>query len=298
MISENEEITRLYLEGKSISFIQNLLKIGSKKVYKALKDKGILVRKKGDQIYAKNPLDDTFFERIDTEEKAYILGFLYADGYLNKKRYSTLLTLQGRDKVILEKMCKLIFKDSFHLVKDREQFRMCIYSKKIYEDLEKLGLFQCKSFTLQFPDNKMVPERLVHHFIRGYFDGDGCMTYAKSAKYHGIYGCFSILGSKDFILKLQEILEAKLKGQISVRQEKRSPMIWTLTGASEDTIKSFYEYVYSDAKISLERKELKFKNFFFERQEYKISVENKTIKYKQREGVKRGPYAKRVHSIV
>lgn len=54
-------------------------------------------------------------------------------------------------------------------------YRLACYSKKSYTDLINKGCGINKSLILKFPDETQVPQNLISHFIRGYFDGDGCV---------------------------------------------------------------------------------------------------------------------------
>ena len=168
---------------------------------KILKEQGISLRKKISS-------DDTLFEKIDTEEKAYWLGFLYADGnvYYNEKRvsYRIELGLAEKDLNHLEKFKK--FLNCTNEIKYRQNikaYRIMIGSKKMCNDLIKLGCVPNKSLILTFPTEDQVPLELQRHFIRGYFDGDGCITYRKSGSSPGI----NMLGNLEFLLKINEFFE-------------------------------------------------------------------------------------------
>ena len=68
----------------------------------------------------------------------------------------------------------MIFINNEKLNNNRQnQYKICVCGTKIHHDLEKHGCVENKSLILQFPTT--VPEELMHHFIRGYFDGDGCI---------------------------------------------------------------------------------------------------------------------------
>jgi hypothetical protein len=126
-------------------------------------------------------LDEHYFDEIDTPNKAYILGFLYADGYNNEVNHTIVLTLHEKDKDILEKIRKELKceKPLYHISsvnkhdgKPRELESLILASKHMSETIKKWGLVPNKTFTLEFP--KFLSDNLVCHFIRGYFDGDGC----------------------------------------------------------------------------------------------------------------------------
>ena len=84
--------------------------------------------------------------------------------------------------------------------------RFSIRNAQLHDSLIKQGCVPNKSLILTFPDINVVSEDLVRHFIRGYFDGDGCLSFNKN-KY-----CtpnISILGTKQFLEKLETISNFK-----------------------------------------------------------------------------------------
>lgn len=140
-----------------------------------------------------------FFEKW-TPEMAYILGFLYADGDIEDVRKSSrtqYTTIASVDKEILESIRKAM--GSEHNLNYRAPrkvtygngktyessgiYRLRIGSKKMFDDLLKLGLTPRKSLTIKFPDN--IPNDCFSHFVRGYFDGDGCVTIKKGKGKYG-----------------------------------------------------------------------------------------------------------------
>lgn len=131
----------------------------------------------------KHNLNESFFEKIDSEEKAYFLGLMYSDGYIFSSKHTKGLgiQLQEPDKELLIKFNQCLKSNYPLMVVKRldENHQNCIrlygYSKKIAEDLTKQGCFENKTKKLQFPSCNQVPSNLIHHFIRGYFDGDGCV---------------------------------------------------------------------------------------------------------------------------
>ncbi len=119
-----------------------------------------------------------YFKVIDTDEKAYWLGFIAADGavFCNGRQYSITLDLQPGDLHWLER-----FRDTIALAATitRHGTRSCsvsIGSKEMFQDLIALGIGPRKSNTLEWPS---IPEPFVIPFLLGYFDGDGSFTRRK-----------------------------------------------------------------------------------------------------------------------
>lgn len=146
-------------------------------------------------------INSNFFETIDTEEKAYWLGFISADGGIDKhlkKRLS--ITLHGQDKRHLEKFLECLesthpitsfdktFNDGIH----RFGCRVSINNAKIVSDLEKLGVGPQKSLTLK-PCSE-IPENLQCHYWRGMIDGDGSLFETARKSYRlCLYGSLDTL---------------------------------------------------------------------------------------------------------
>ena len=134
-----------------------------------------------------------YFDTIDTEEKAYWLGFLFADGNLSVPSYTTKegkikngrykisLELKAEDIEHLKKFAKAIdYEKEIKTVKcsgyddTTKRCRLMFNNKHMWNTLNNLGCTPRKSLTLQFPN---ISEKLEIPFIRGYFDGDGCLSY-------------------------------------------------------------------------------------------------------------------------
>ncbi|ASB89277.1 MULTISPECIES: helix-turn-helix domain-containing protein [Bacillus] len=124
-------------------------------------------------------VNDSFFETIDTEEKAYWLGFISADGcvYIKKNSGSRILeiSLNIKDVNHLVKFNKCL-DSNYPIIQNTNSCRVSIVSRKIFQDLLKLGVTERKSKTLIPPTEQLIPPNLMFHYIRGYFDGDGGFT--------------------------------------------------------------------------------------------------------------------------
>lgn len=168
-----EIIERAYnhcLQGASIAETARLLSVNDETLAKDLK-----------QLCGYKPLhdgkkrvNDSYFEKIDSEEKAYWLGFLVADGYNNGK--GTIEFCQcDNHKDAVEKFRKAIqsqHKISEKIVDGHLEWRISIKSEKMSKDLLNLDIVPNKSYVAIFPQ---IEESFYPAFIRGYFDGDGCV---------------------------------------------------------------------------------------------------------------------------
>jgi len=200
--------------------------------------------------------DHDYFENIDTEDKAYWLGFIYADGYVvnnpQSRNYELGIQLKQSDIEHLKKFNKCINGNIeikiIHKVDNISDRYLCsirLYSKKIIEDLNKHGIVQNKSFIIEFPTN--LQDDLLKHFIRGYFDGDGSIWIYKRKN---ILRCKFTSGSKIFLDSLSDILKLKNINTFIVKSNN----CFDLYIAGRDSTRNFLEYIYDDSNIFLDRK--------------------------------------------
>lgn len=257
-----ESVLSLYQEGFSTKSIAEKQRIPYQKVCSAIKRSG-LMRSAYDQIYKIHKIKDDFFEKIDCEEKAYFVGFIYADGYLYKRSNRLSISLQNRDIYILERLRKLLKSDvPINPEANKNCSRINFYNKKMYEDLEHKGLHQNKSFTIQFPSSDIIPNHLMRHFIRGYFDGDGSVCTYKQSAYNSLRGYYSFVGNENFIKDLDAFLSLHIFGHRTLSSKSNCPRCFNISCGSKRGIKEFYDFIYHESSIFLTRKKEKFENYF------------------------------------
>lgn len=129
----------------------------------------------------KKNLNQDFFKKW-SPEMAYVLGFFAADGnMLRNNRGAHFVEFQITDKQILFDIRRLV--GSNHKITARTRgprwktnYRLQLGSKEWFFDLQKLGFTPAKSNTLKLPQ---IPESLLAHFVRGYFDGDGGVYFKR-----------------------------------------------------------------------------------------------------------------------
>jgi intein-encoded DNA endonuclease-like protein len=142
-----------------------------------LNDNNIYIRNNSESKVKNNPTDELFFDEINTEEKAYILGFLWADGYNNIKCSKIECSLAEQDKDILIKISLIIFGDDRVKQYNRDDTRqdrvsLVIFSERFCERLNGYGLNTLRNSKEGVPLCH-IPDDIFHHFIRGLWDGDG-----------------------------------------------------------------------------------------------------------------------------
>ena len=188
------------------------------------------------------------FEIIDTEEKAYWLGFLYADGSVGSTDNRIELGLAEKDLNHIEKFKEFIgVPNKISYRPQTKSYRYIFKSIPCKEDLIKQGCVPKKSLILKFPTEQQVPNYLIKHFIRGYFDGDGWFSNTSS--------CFQvgIIGTEDFIKGFLNIIEIQNKNNkiFTVHREDGAKR-YVFSGLNDVT--NFLNWIYKDATIYLDRK--------------------------------------------
>lgn len=196
--------------------------------------------------------NENYFSRIDTEEKAYWLGFLYADGAVGKNTNIVELSLKSSDISHLEKYKKsLQFNEDKHIYCDNVRCRISHSSKKLKNDLINLGCFPQKSLILAFPTDNQVPSILIHHFVRGYIDGDGSVMIGKNHKNIYTKPRMNILGTKEFLIGLVNAM-----GWEMCKYYKKGN-VYSIEWNGKRALK-YLDDIYLDATIYLDRKYLKY----------------------------------------
>lgn len=246
----------------SISKISKEFNIDKATLSNRLKELGIEI------INHQNKLkfDETIFDSIDTEEKAYWLGFIYADGYISSKDNSFEISLQESDYNHLEKFnifSKHIKNNvSIREIKSNNQiYKKCTWTIRnthLHDTLNNYGCVPNKSLILQFPNiNIFKSKELIKHFIRGYWDGDGCLTYGDKEHNHIQ---ISVLGTEDFLTKLKENLPLKFDYVLGYNNKKQSLITRTLQLNGKNAFE-ICKYLYEDATVYLDRKYERYKEY-------------------------------------
>lgn len=210
------------------------------------------------------------FFKVWSKAMAYVLGFIAADGYVFKNpRGSHYLGFTSTDKEIIVKIREALASNHKIGVKNKHlqnpnwkrNYTLQIGGKGLTTDLKKYGIIQNKSLVLKFP---IVPLRYLGDFIRGYFDGDGCVHLGKYWKRdrNRLDWSFSTdftSGSKKFLVGLHRALGRKLLGGYLYSKKGG----YQLTFSRADSVALFklmYNNVSSD--LFLERKYNKFLKAF------------------------------------
>ncbi len=210
------------------------------------------------------PVNHNYFSNIDHQNKAYWLGWIWSDGNICTDKYSKIISLglNYKDLKIIENF-KQDLQSSHKIIEgkyiyDKYKLRhvatIKLASKQIFDDLLKYGITPRKTYDNTAPKN--IPEQYLSHFIRGLFDGDGCITrYSKIPSNINV----SISSTYTTCNWLLQTIKAVLDVGGGIYQHKHSPVSWEWKLQGRNGVIKFYQYIYHEAERFLERKYNKFK---------------------------------------
>jgi intein-encoded DNA endonuclease-like protein len=248
----------------------NLTKIAKK--YTVNKNTVVYYFKKYNIVYNSKirnyGVNHDYFSEIN-EEVFYWAGFIAADGCISiRKKFNNqnlIINLGEKDLSHLERFKSHI--KSYHPIKkktvknskinpkwnDRNTYCLTISSKKIFEDLKKFGIGPNKSASYDMPE-WLINHGLISHFMRGYFDGDGCIYINKpSNKIKVNQARLSVIGSEKFINNFCNIIYNKLSitnKSISFRNK-----MTVITYGGNNLTYIVGKFLYENANVFLKRKQ-------------------------------------------
>lgn len=254
-------VMNLISDGRKVPEIANILNINKVTINSFLRTHGIKLNPDKGNVH--------YFDTIDSYAKAYIVGFIAADGALVKTKTSTTLTITIKyaDKAVLEfikseignehKLQEIIRPSSFDPSKIIHHIRYTISDRYITKALNKLGITSNKSLSM---GNiiKNIPYEYRDAFIIGYFDGDGSVTI-RNGQYPNNRGILcrdyslyiQIRGTKDFLLGICNHLK------IDVTHIHQNDSIPHLSFASKKDTYRFFQ-CYKNLPFYYKRKHDKF----------------------------------------
>ena len=260
----DKRIIELYKSGLSMKKVSKEVGVSASTVSNVIKRYGETPREQHQKGHSKGTtknrkyyFNQSIFETIDTEEKAYWLGFLYADGYVGYRGLVS-LGLKESDLKHIELFRTFLGAEKINIkyYSKTKSYRINICSVKLASDLCLLGCEQKKSKTLTFPTSEIVPDNLIHHFMRGYFDGDGSIMINKKNKL-----VFHLCGTNDFLNGFEENMLKNINRKEPnkrIKNKEWSECVEAISYAKQKDIEKIFNYLYKDATIFLERKYEKF----------------------------------------
>ena len=224
-----------------------------------------------------NPdLNETYFDNIDSEEKAYFIGLLIADGNIyrssdgSNRQDSISLTLLKEDKYVIE-ILKSRLKVNTTLVDDNRRSKkavtLAIRSNKLSEALAKYGVVPNKTFKTFLPKINSI---YMKDLIRGILDGDGSIRAKQTTKNNRFSKYLTICGNHLLIQNIVDYLNInfKLKTKLTTYDYPNKQLSEFRIQAAEDII-TVGNWLYQDATIYLTRKK---ENFDLIVEHYKSKV--------------------------
>jgi hypothetical protein len=264
---DKDMIINLYKVHKNAKLVAKIIgNVSEGPIYRILKEENAM--EPGRRRYN---INQDYFETIDTEEKAYWLGFLAADGTIRlrhggaekKKRGSSIvLKLAVKDKHHVDRFQKIFgiesrithHRDYTKTRKGEVSFsdncRVSINSNKLIDDIMDKGVTPRKSQTLDRPN---IKDEYQNHFIRGYFDGNGTISFntKEGAKNnHNVVKNYNI-GFACFSDNFKKYLKEEI-GKLNVSLIDTPPYTLSIRNMKDGIV--FIEYIYKDATVFLERK--------------------------------------------
>ena len=188
------------------------------------------------------------FDNIDSAEKAYWLGFIVADGYLNDDKNMLRIKLGDKDKIHLEKFINFLggdlsmLKSEIHNITGNTQWYVSTYSPQIHDALKNLNVEQAKSGNEHVPP---INKQYYRDFIRGLWDGDGFIRESLSG--------IGLVGSYECLSFVQQIFEQEL----GIKPLKIYPHYNTFKieyRSTKRAIPLIIKYLYQKNDVALDRK--------------------------------------------
>lgn len=196
-----------------------------------------------------------FFDTLDREAQSYWLGFFCADGgfHSNLKQFGFQLARKDRDHLV--KLATIFSRE----VKDGSTFdertkrryfwsKLTIHSVHMIRKMIAFGLPLNKTEHLTGDIFSKIPPQQLSHFVRGYFDGDGCISHIGKAEYR-----ITIVGTYDFLDKMRDSINEVLAVAFPT-PHKRGRVLHGIALCGTDRINTLKEWMYADATVFMERK--------------------------------------------
>ena len=242
-----------------------------------------------------NNIKHYFFDEIKTEEQAYVIGFYLADGYLDEKNHRVVFNVNEKDMELIEKIRDIISpqipishvkprinKEGY---KSKPLVKLQINSKDITNDLIRYGIGSRKTYNDKI-DLSFIPNKLMIHFIRGYFDGDGTVYFkrvekmVRGKKYITELCNWSIIShSCSHLKQIQKFLLNEYNIKCNIIDDKKGNNLIMIN--KKDDFMRMRDVLYNNSNIFLKRKKDKYDNIQFInkplKRKVKLDIEGKNI---------------------
>jgi len=254
-----DEISEMHARGETQKSMAQTLSVSLNTIRRQMKKLGLKGQSEGVRKYE---INSTLFDSIDSPAKAYWLGFLLADGCLAKSAntYRALrLSIQDRDRLHLEAFAKFVGYGGKIHESDRDGHRRI---SVVFNDV-RMGQQLTKHGWLDYKSGKdsriidIVPDQFFSVFIRGYFDGDGCISSQKR-KHRQKRRWYANIVCKysNHLEKMRDRIIAD-GGPNNIVRDRNG--VFALVYANLNNVRQFHDYIYrDDFGYCLQRKKVKF----------------------------------------
>lgn len=251
--AQREDVVFRYLNGENGGNVAREYGVDRTNVYTLLRARGISKRFNVRPTY---DFDRRYFAVLDTETKAYWAGFLLADGGVNSLG-AIALRLGEKDRTHLEAFAAAI--GGGHPITDcqaedgRTLVTVRLHSREMMRDLAVYGIIPRKTFGHPCPTG--IPAKGIRHFLRGYFDGDGCITEKSQRDCSVLQYALAVCGGRQFLEWFREQARVGVPTLAGNLREMRGT--WLLTIGGNRQAGALARWLYEGATVSLERKATK-----------------------------------------
>jgi DNA-binding transcriptional regulator WhiA len=253
-----KDIADKYISGETTLTLAPQYSCSPRTIANILRKQNIQIRTGG---FTAQQFDESYFESIDTEKKAYFLGLIAADGSVNKpkkrNRYTFSLELLETDKYLIEELAnELGYPKSkiktYSRPNRKNTSKLVIHSERFADSLIKYGIISGKCRTFRLPRISHSDPSLFRHFLRGFYDGDGSIGKNRLSLAAGNLPLLKAI--RTFLLWMFPLNPEAL------RIYETGPNVWTLQITRKLERKTVLMYLYKDATVYMKRKALYYSN--------------------------------------
>lgn len=253
LIDNQADICRLYEQTLCTKTVANKYKVHRNSIIKFLKKLGYKFTNR------KYTLNEKFFDTIDNQYKAYVLGLIWADGTIDD--YSLRISLSDKygDDSLLYKIADILGSNRPLYTRDN-MVTLDVSSKYMINSLKEYGLHRNKTYTALPPLNVM--DIWFPHFIRGYFDGDGCINRGRPKLTHSLKYRVCFTRTNEMMQWINNIIRLNCDCQFSIRErwpDRNNNNVDMQVGGNLQCLRVL-QFLYKNSNIHLIRKYNKYQN--------------------------------------
>jgi len=243
---QSDLLYEAYSSGTSLRDLSSIFRISRPVIKEKIVEMGLEIRPAYIQR-RRHSCDYEFFRKIDTETKAYWLGFIVADGSIGKETKNLAIGLAIRD---LDHLFK--FKEHLNATQpiwtSKKACRIAISGLEMMRDLSVYGVVPNKTFTAHVPSG--IPSHLMRHFWRGMVDGDGSLYYTKKSRQWSL----GLVGTYDLVSGFREEAKNICGTKANLYPHYTTPGIYYFCVGGNIMVKKLSNWLYEEAPVFLDRK--------------------------------------------